>query len=88
MTASCALFYYIGVPWLSFICCGFYIGALVRDVGWIRNTKKQWAIQQDFIDWAQVERAVSLADLDDSKESAKVISEATKLIGALGKSDK
>ena len=34
---------------------GLYCGALLRDTGWIRRMKKDWAFTSRIIDWPKVE---------------------------------
>ena len=35
----------------------FFVGAFIRDLGWIRKSKIYWPIQRDFIAWNLVEKA-------------------------------
>jgi len=43
---------------------GLIVGAVARDVGWIRQGKKAWALYERVIDWAKVKE---IADKDVTK---------------------
>jgi hypothetical protein len=34
---------------------GMYCGALLRDIGWLRRMKRDWAFTARIIDWKKVE---------------------------------
>ena len=41
-----------------------FLGALIRDFGWLRRIKKLWPFTQKIINWQKVE------DVAEGKESA------------------
>ena len=43
--------------------CGMYIGALLRDVGWLLRIKKNWPFSCEVTDWVKV---TSIAEGDAS----------------------
>lgn len=52
--------------WYKGLCLwaiGMFIGALARDVGWLRRIKHQWPFTQKIINWQRVE------DIAEGKES-------------------
>ncbi len=34
---------------------GMFLGAVLRDVGWLRKGKRQWPLMQRILDWSKVE---------------------------------
>jgi hypothetical protein len=35
---------------------GMFLGAIVRDLGWLQKTRKQWSFTERIIDWQKVEK--------------------------------
>ncbi|MCX6377272.1 MAG: hypothetical protein NTU88_14775 [Armatimonadetes bacterium] len=62
-----------GGPMKLFFVAGFgmYCGAFLRDAGWLRRMKKDWAFISRIIDWQRVEA------MAEGNESAKQASEVT-----------
>jgi len=50
---------------------GMYVGALLRDTGWLRRMKKDWAFTSRIIDWKKVEA------MAEGKDTANQASEVT-----------
>jgi len=48
---------------------GMYLGALLRDVGWLRRIKRSWPFTQKITDWQKVE------DIAEGREPANITSE-------------
>ncbi len=48
---------------------GMYCGALLRDSGWLRRMKRDWAFTSRIIDWKKVE---ALAEGKDTANQASV----------------
>jgi hypothetical protein len=53
-------------PWQKGLCLwgvGAFLGALARDIGWLRRARRQWPFTEKIVNWQRVE------DLAEGSES-------------------
>ena len=53
------------------VCIGLFVGAILRDLGWLRRIKRQWPFTRKVIDWRKVEAyAEGWTPAEDSEDFA------------------
>lgn len=51
-------FWQLGLPSLSFIFTGFWLGGVLADFGWMLTGHRLWPVIQEITDWNKVDQLV------------------------------